>query len=83
MANIFGVRRQSEAATALWIVSLLPAIVIANLALEALIGGFIQSAVAASLCRRTPETQYKLKLYSNCMYIDTGWPLRIAGKKRI
>jgi hypothetical protein len=27
--------------------------------------------------------QYKLKLYSNCMYIETGWPLRIAGRKRI
>src|SRR6266571_7536102 len=27
--------------------------------------------------------QYKLKLYSNCMYVETVWPLRTAGTNRI
>jgi len=57
----FGVRRQSKAATALWIVFLVEARVRSPTVREGYVAladarasDTIQSAVAASLCRRTP-----------------------------
>src|SRR5260221_97928 len=81
MARPFVVRRQSAAATAHWI------------------GFGITKAVSRydhpqrgcragdpGACHRTPNTallQYRLKLYCNSIYIDTGWPLFLAGTNLI
>src|SRR5882724_115142 len=80
MARPFGVRRQSAAATRIGLVQNHQGVV----ALRPPQHGCRAGDPGA--CHRTPNTgllQYRLKLYSNSIYIDTGWPFFLAGTNLI